>query len=299
MTRYIDEHHERFGVAPICDALGWNVSTYYAYKKRPPSNRALRDAELIEHIRRVHADNYGVYGAYKVWRQLNREGIRVARCTVERLMAQAGLHGVRRGRRHRTTRADREAARALPDLVDRDFTAHAPNVKWVADITYVPTHQGFVHVALVIDVFSRMIVGWAIEPHLRTELTLQALELALWRRRGHDLHGLIHHSDRGGQYVSVRYTERLAEAGIAPSVGSVGDSYDNAMAESTIGLLKTELIERHGPWRTRDQVVYETLPWIDWFNNTRLHREIGDIPPAEYEANHYRDTPDLTEAGIQ
>jgi putative transposase len=295
MTRYIDEHRERFGVAAICDVLGWNVSTYYAHKARPPSNRALRDEQLKTEIRRVFTENFEVYGARKIWRQLNREGIAVARCTVERLMREMGIRGAIRGKPYKTTRAG-VSAPALPDLVDRDFTAGRPNETWVADITYVRTWEGFTHVALVIDVFSRMIVGWSIASHLRTDLPLEALEFAIWRR-DEDLDGLVHHSDRGSQYTSIRYTQRLAEGGIEPSVGSVGDSYDNALAETTIGLFKTELIARRGPWRTRSQVELATLEWIDWFNHRRLHQSLGYVPPAEFEATYY-DTKTPTPTGV-
>jgi len=298
MTRFIDEHRGRFGVQPVCDVLGWNVSTYYAAKDRPRSHRTLRDELLMVEVRRVHTVNYEVYGARKVWRQLHREGFVVARCTVARLMREEGLKGVRRGRSHKTTKADPAAARP-PDLLDRDFGATRPNHKWVADITYVTTWSGLVYVAFVIDVFSRYIVGWCLATHLRTDLPLDALEMAIWRRDS-SLDGLIHHSDAGSQYTSIRYTERLADAGIQPSVGSVGDSYDNALAESTIGLFKTELIRRRGPWRTADQVELATLGYIDWFNHRRLHSQIGDVPPAELEAAYYlAHTAALAEVGSQ
>jgi putative transposase len=229
--------------------------------------------------------NYSVYGARRVWRQLHREGITIGRDRVARLMRQAGLHGVRRGRKHFTTRRDEKAARP-PDLVERDFTAQAPDRLWLADITYVHTWSGFCYVAFVEDAFSRMIVGWSIAAHLRTSLPTEALEMAVWRR-GVRVDGLIHHSDAGGQYTSVAYSERLASHGIAPSVGSVGDSFDNAMAESAIGLYKTELIRRHGPWRSHDQVEIATLEYIDWFNFRRLHGEIDHVPPAEFEEVFY------------
>jgi transposase InsO family protein len=290
MTWYIDEHRDRFGVEPICRVLSWNVSTYYEYKRRPPSLRELADESLIGLIFDVHHQNHGVYGARKVWRQLRRDGIDVARCTVERLMRAEGLKGVRRGKKKRTTKPDLSAPRPL-DLVDRKFVASRPNQLWVADLTYVRTFAGFVYAAFVIDVFSRMIVGWSLSTSLRTDLALDALEMAMWRR-DERLDGLIHHSDRGSQYLSIRYTERLIEAGIEPSVGSRGDSYDNALAESTIGLYKTEWIDPKGPWRTFGQLELSTLTWIDWFNNTRLHGEIGYVPPVEFEQAHYRKAAD-------
>jgi putative transposase len=242
MTALIDEQRGRFGVEPICRVMECNPSTYWASRSRPPSDRSIRDECLKPEVERVHADNYGVYGAHKLWKQLNREGIRVARCTVARLMRELGLRGVRRGKAVRTTTPDETALRAA-DLVSRHFLALRPDQLWVADFTYVRTWAGFCYAAFVIDVFSRLIVGWSLSASLRTEMPLEALEMALWRR-GRSLEGLVHHSDRGCQYTSIRYTERLAEAGIAPSVGSAGDAYDNAMAESTIGLYKTELINR-------------------------------------------------------
>ena len=241
----------------------------------------------MSEIDRVYEENRRVYGARKVWRQLNREGISVARCTVERLMRESGLEGVRRGKKHKTTIADASAPRPA-DLVDRNFVADRPNRLWVADLSYVRTWAGFCYIALVIDVFSRFIVGWALSTHLKTDLPLEALEMAIWRRDA-ELDGLVHHSDRGSQYTSIRYTERLAESGIAPSVGSVGDSYDNALAETTIGLYKTELINKEGPWRTPEQVEFATLEWIDWWNHRRLHEAIGHVPPAEKEAIYYNE----------
>jgi putative transposase len=244
----------------------------------------LRDEELLIEIRRVWKENYEVYGARKVWRQLNREGITVARCTVERLMRADGLVGaLRGGGRPRTTRADPNAARPA-DLVERQFTADRPNALWVADITYVPTWSGMVYVAFVTDVFSRRIVGWRLDTSMRTDLPLDALEMAIWGRNGGPLDGLVHHSDRGSQYTSIRYTERLVEAGATPSVGSVGDSYDNALAESVNGLYKTELINRKGPWRTRDDVELATFEWVDWYNHRRIHSSCQNMPPVEYEA---------------
>lgn len=296
MTRFVDLHRERFGVEPICTTLQVAPSTYYAARTRPPSDRALRDAWLTERIRRVHEANYGVYGARKVWRQLQREGVPAARCTVERLMAAAGLRGVHRGAAKRTT--VRDPARDRPaDLVNRDFTATRPDRLWVADLTYVKTLAGFVYVAFVVDCFSRMIVGWSLATHLRTELPLDALDLAIRRRRAR-VHGLVHHSDAGSQYTAVRYTDRLADAGIRPSVGSVGDSYDNALAETTVGLYKTELIEPRKPWRGARQVELATLAWVDWFNRRRLHGALGDVPPAEYEAAYSASSGQLGLPGV-
>jgi putative transposase len=285
MTRFIDERRDRFGVELLCRSIGASPSSYYAARSRPPSARAITDSWLHEEIARVFEANYRVYGARKLWRQLHREGIRIGRDRVWRLMREAGLQGARRGRTKLTTRRDETAARP-PDLVDRDFTADAPNRLWVADLTYVRTWAGFCYVAFVEDVFSRMIVGWSIATHLRASLATEALEMAVWKR-GASVEGLIHHSDAGVQYTSVVYSERLASHGIAPSVGTVGDSYDNAMAESGIGLYKTELIRRQGPWRNRDQVEFATLEYIDWFNNRRLHGEIGHVPPTELEEVFY------------
>ena len=297
MVTFIDDHRAEYGVEPICAVLPIAPSTYYAAKNHPPSARRRRDAELEAEIQRVYDDNFGVYGAPKVWRQLNREGIGVARCTVERLMRRLGLRGAVRGRTTRTTAG--AGTDQLPrDLVDRDFSAAAPNQLWVADITYVATWSGFVYVSLVVDAYSRFIVGWRTSASLRTDLALDALEQALWARAG-DLDDLVHHSDRGSQYLSIRYTERLAEAGIEPSVGSRGDSYDNALAETIIGLYKTELIRRRGPWKNLDDVEYSTLEWVDWFNHRRLLEPIGNVPPAEYEANHYSQMSPATEAGLR
>lgn len=232
----------------------------------------------------MHSENLQVYGARKVWLQLRREGIPFARCTVARLMKSAGLQGVRRGRRCRTTVPDASVERPA-DLVKRQFRAERPDQLWVADFTYVATWSGFVYVAFVVDVFARRIVGWRVASSMRTDLVLDALEQALWSRSGGE--GLIHHSDRGSQYLSIRYSERLAEVGANPSVGSVGDSYDNALAETIIGLFKTEVIHPRGPWKTVDEVEYATLEWVDWFNHRRLLRSIGDIPPAEFERSYY------------
>jgi len=253
-------------------------------KTRPPSARTLRDEQLKTEIVREHAANFGVYGARKIWKQLNREGIIVARCTVQRLMRELHLHGVRRGRFKRTTIPGERAVRPA-DLVNRDFSATRPNQLWVADLTYVATWSGFVYTVSIIDAYSRAIVGWRSSRSLRADLALDALEMAIWARR--DLGELIHHSDRGGQYLAIRYTERLGEAGAVTSVGSRGDSYDNALAETIIGLYKTELIRRRGPWKGIDDVEFDTLEWVDWFNHRRLLEPIGDVPPAEFEAAHW------------
>jgi putative transposase len=284
----IDACRERFGVEPICRVLGVATSTYYARKHRPLSARRGRDEQLKPEIQRVWAANYQVYGARKVWRQLQRDGIRVARCTVERLMGELGLVGAVRGRPRPTTIPAEPAGPRPADLVERRFSAPAPNRLWVADLTYVRTWSGFVYAALVIDAFSRRIVGWQLATHLRTDLALDALEMAIWQRSssGAALDGLVHHSDRGGQYLAIRYTDRLADAGAVTSVGSKGDSYDNALAESTIGLYKTELVRRRGPWCGVDDLELATLEWVDWYNHRRLHTACGNIPPAEYEAAH-------------
>jgi putative transposase len=285
-VHYIDQRRDVWGVEPICRALQFASQTYYATKSRPVSARALRDAELHVEILRVYEENRRVYGADKIWMQLNREGTRVARCTVERLMRQLGIQGIRRGRRWKTTIPDELQARPS-DLVDRNFSAPAPNRLWVADLTYVKTHSGFVYVAFVVDTFSRFVVGWQVSTSLRSDLALDALEMAIHSRQVAPDTGLVHHSDRGVQFLSIRYTERLAEAGINASVGSRGDSYDNALAESFNGLYKTELIYHEGPWRGPDDVEWATLTYIHWFNHTRLHGEIGMQPPAEYEHAYY------------
>lgn len=289
MIAYIDAHRDRFGVEPICTTLQFAPSTYWSAKRRPQSARSERDQALREHITRVHRENFGVYGAPKIWAQLNREGHRVARCTVERLMRDLGLRGAVRGKPKRTTIADYTIERPR-DLVDRQFTATAPNRLWVADLTYVRTWSGFVYVAFITDVYSRRIVGWQASRSLKTDLALHALEQAIWdrHRAGADLDGLVHHSDRGVQYLSVRYTERLADNGVVNSVGSRGDSYDNALAESINGLYKTELVRNKGPWRGLDDLELATLEWVDWFNHRRLFHELGRIPPAEFEDLHYR-----------
>jgi putative transposase len=281
VSAYIDSHRDRFGVEPICRALQVAPSTYYAARARAPSARSRRDAELQREIRRVFEANYRVYGADKVWAQLNREGVRVARCTVERLMRRLGIQGALRGKPARTT-IPASAGPQPPDLVERDFRASAPNRLWVADITYCRTFSGFVYASFIVDCFSRRLVGWQMARHLRTDLALDALEMAIWARRS-DLSGLVHHADRGCQYLAIRYTERLADAGAVASVGSRGDSYDNALAESFIGLFKTELVRNRGPFRGLDDLELASLEWIDWYNHRRLHGEIGMIPPAELE----------------
>ena len=290
MVPFIDEHREEHGVEPICKELPIAPSTYHEQKAREadPSRlpeRVVRDTQLREEIERVWKEHFGVYGARKVWRQLKREKIDVARCTVERLMREMGLEGVIRGRKYKKTTIVDEASERPADLVHRDFTADRPNRLWVADLTYVATWVGFVYVAFITDVFSRKIVGWRVSNSLRSDLALDALEQALHARPGID--ALVHHSDRGVQYLSIRYTERLAEAGIEPSVGTVGDSYDNALAETINGLYKTEVIRRNGPWRNIEEVEFATLEWVDWFNNRRLFGPIGNIPPIEFEALYY------------
>ena len=293
MVGVIDDHRDHFGVEPICAVLPIAPSTYFLHKAQQHdatkrSARRRRDEDLRTAIQRVWDANQQVYGARKVWRQLQRDGWRVARCTVERLMRAMGLTGAVRGRAWViTTRADTAAHRPA-DLVDRHFTATRPNQLWVADFTYVATWRGFVYVAFVIDVFARRIVGWRVSASLRTDFVLDALEQAIYERCGEGLTNLVHHSDRGMQYLSMRYTERLTDAGIEPSVGSRGDSYDNALAESVIGLFKTEVIQRKGPWRHLDAVEFATLEWVDWFNTRRLLGPIGYVPPAEYEARYYQ-----------
>ena len=300
MIAYIDAHRERFGVEPICRALQFAPRTYYAAKARPPSARALRDEELKPQIARVHAENFDVYGAEKVWAQLNREGTRVARCTVERLMRALGLRGAVRGKPVRTTRVEDTANRPR-DLVDRQFAAAAPNRLWVADLTYVRSWSGFVYLALVIDAFSGRIVGWNASGWLKTDLALDALEQAIWSRHNEtlSLDGLVHHSDRGVQYLSIHYTERLAADGVVNSVGSRGDSYGNALAESIIGLYKTELVRNRGPWKGLDDVELATLEWVDWYDRRRLLGDLGHVPPAEFEATYYAQHPSAPEAETQ
>ncbi|GAC1470098.1 MAG: IS3 family transposase [Gemmatimonadaceae bacterium] len=290
MVDFIQENAGTYGIEPICAMVPIAPATYYEHRarRRDPERlpaRSRRDAELMPEIRRVWDENFMVYGVDKVWRQLLREGIGAARCTVERLMRSMGLRGAVRGAAFKvTTVADASAVRP-PDLVEREFHASGPNRLWVADLTYVATWTGFVYVAFVIDVFSRSIVGWRVSNSLRSDLALDALEQALHVRPRTDK--LIHHSDRGVQYLSIRYTERLAEAGIEPSVGSVGDSYDNALAETVNGLFKTEVIRRRGPWRNIDDVEFATLEWVDWFNNRRLLEPLGYVPPMEFEKTYY------------
>lgn len=290
MYAFIDAHRAAYGVEPICRVLEIAPSGYYEHRARAadPARRparAQRDETLREDVRRVWTMNHEVYGVRKVWRQLRREGTPVARCTVERLMGADGLRGAVRGRRVRTTTPEPASERPR-DLVQRQFTAERPNQLWLADFTYVATWRGFVYVAFVIDAFSRRIVGWRAHTTMRTDLVLDALEQALCDRETDGQ--LVHHSDRGSQYVSMRYTERLAAAGVAPSVGSVGDAYDNALAESVIGLFKTEVIHRRGPWRGFDDVEYATLEWVAWFNTQRLLEPLGYLPPAEFEEQFYR-----------
>jgi transposase InsO family protein len=291
MVAFIDAEREVHGVEPICAQLPIAPSTYYAQKAqgRDPAKRSARaqqDATLRDTIQQVWQANFRVYGVVKVWRQLRREGVPVARCTVARLMRSLGLRGAVRGRAFTITTAPDEAAARPTDLVQRTFTATRPNQLWVADLTYVATWRGFVYVAFVIDVFARRIVGWRVDTTLRSDMALDALEQALHARP--DRIGLVHHSDRGVQYLSIRYTERLAAAGIEPSVGSVGDSYDNALAESVIGLYKTEVIRAQGPWRHVETVEFATLAWVDWFNTRRLLGPLGHVPPCEYEDSYYR-----------
>jgi putative transposase len=283
---FINGHRERWGVEPICTALQVAPSIYYAAASRQPSARQLNDERLRTEIARVHHDNFGVYGVEKVWRQLNREGHTIGRDRVARLMDHLDLSGVVRGKKKRTTVPAEVSARPA-DLVERNFTAAAPNQLWVADLTYVSTWSGFCYVAFVVDVFSRFIVGWRVSNSLHTELALDALEMAIWRRQRLDLTGLIHHSDRGVQYLSIRYTERLAELGAMNSVGSKGDSYDNALAEAVNGLYKAEVIRKTGPWRSLEHVELATAAWVDWWNHRRLHGAIDNMPPAEYEALYH------------
>jgi transposase InsO family protein len=291
MIAFIDDHREVHGVEPICKVLPIAPSTYHAHvaKRANPeklSARARRDMALKPEIARVFAENFEVYGVRKVWRQLQRESFDVARCTVERLMRGMGLQGVVRGKPVRTTISDKAAPCPL-DHVNRQFHAPRPNALWVSDFTYVSTWTGFVYVAFVIDVYARRIVGWRASRTAHASFVLDALEQALHDRRPTHRGGLVHHSDRGSQYLSIKYTERLSEAGIEPSVGSVGDSYDNALAETINGLYKAEVIQRRGPWRTMEAVEFATLEWVDWFNNRRLLEPIGNIPPAEAEDRYY------------
>ncbi|CAJ0780670.1 IS3 family transposase IS401 [Ralstonia mannitolilytica] len=302
MKAYIDRYRDAYGVEPICKVLQIAPSCYrrHAARLRNPAlrcQRAQRDDALIPDIERVWHANWQVYGADKVWKQMNREGIRVARCTVERLMQRQGLQGVRRGKVVRTTTPDTSAPCPL-DRVQRVFKAERPNQLWVSDFTYVSTWQGWLYVAFVIDVFARRIVGWRVSRTMRTDFVLDALEQALYDRQPANSDALVHHSDRGSQYLSIRYTERLAEAGIEPSVGSRGDSYDNALAETINGLYKAELIHRRAPWKSRESVELATLQWVHWFNHIRLLEPIGYIPPAEAEANYWRQLASETTATV-
>ena len=299
IVNYIEQHKDEFGVEPICAALtsaelSVAPSTYYAAVTRLPSARAVRDEELKVVIAKVHKDNYGVYGIRKMHAQLAREPVLadskpVARCTTQRLMKDLGLRGISRAKGPRTTIAG-SGPDTRPDLVDRDFTAAAPDRLWVADITYCPTFAGWVYAAFILDVCSRRVVGWQLSTSLRTDLALDALNMGLWTRAhdGHDTGALVHHSDRGVQYLAIRYTERLAEAGVVASVGSKGDSYDNAMAEAFNSLFKAELVRNRGPWKNIDDLEIAVAEYIDWFNFRRLHGELGLIPPVEYEAQHRR-----------
>jgi transposase InsO family protein len=291
MIAFIDDHRQAHGVEPICRVLPIALSTYHAHvaKRVDPSRlsaRDRRDAALKEEVRRVFEANFRVYGVRKVWRQLQREGFDVARCTVARLMRAMGLEGIIRGKPIRTTVSDKAAPCPL-DHVNRQFHAPAPNMLWVSDFTYVATWTGFVYVAFVIDTYARRIVGWRVSRTAHASFVLDALEQALHDRRPAQGSRLVHHSDRGSQYVSIKYTERLAEAGVEPSVGSIGDSYDNALAETINGLYKAEVIHRRGPWRSCEAVEFATLEWVDWFNNRRLLEPIGNIPPAEAEERYY------------
>jgi transposase InsO family protein len=291
MIAFIDDHRRTYGVEPICRVLPIAPSTYHdrVAKRRDParlSAQAQRDAALKVEVRRVFAENFHVYGVRKVWRQLQREGFDVARCTVARLMREMGLKGVIRGKPIRTTVSDQATPCPL-DKVNRQFRAPAPNMLWLSDFTYVSTWTGFVYVAFVIDAYARRIVGWRVSRTAHASFVLDALEQALHERRPVQGGGLVHHSDRGVQYVSIKYTDRLAEAGIEPSVGSVGDSYDNALAETINGLYKAEVIHRCRPWRSFEAVEFATLEWVDWFNNRRLLEPIGNVPPAEAEEQFY------------
>ncbi|WP_210025736.1 IS3 family transposase [Methylobacterium sp. PvR107] len=291
MIAFVDDHREAYGVEPICRVLPIAPSTYHAHAARraDPGKlpaRARSDAALMVEIRRVFEENFHVYGVRKVWRQLGREGIAVARCTVARLMRVMGLQGIVRGKKVRTTIPDPAAACPL-DRVNRQFKAPRPNALWVSDFTYVATWAGFIYVAFVIDAYARRIVGWRVSRTAHAAFVLDALEQALHERRPPWGGGLVHHSDRGSQYLALRYTERLAEAGVEPSVGSVGDSYDNALAETINGLFKAEVIHRRGPWRSLEAVEFATLEWVDWFNTRRLLEPIGNVPPAEAEARYF------------
>lgn len=287
MVSYIDDNREEFGVEPICDTLQFAPSTYYATRSRLPSARQIRDGLMMPILLALWVANFKVYGAHKLWKAARRGGHDIGRDQVARLMKTLGIEGVRRGRRIRTTRPDDQADRS-PDLVDRNFTADRPNRLWVTDLTFVPTWQGVAYVCFIVDAFSRMIVGWRVASNMRTAMVLDALEMARWSR-GTRLEGLVAHSDAGSQFTSIRYGERLAELGATPSIGSIGDSYDNALAETVNGLYKTELVygPDQGPWRKIEDVELATLSWVHWFNSQRLHGYLDDVPPIEYEEAHY------------
>jgi putative transposase len=296
---FIDENRDELGVEPICRDLQVAPSTYYAAKSRPLSARALRDAVMIPILLAIWKANYSVYGAHKLWKAARRAGHDIGRDQVARLMRQAGIQGVKRGRRIVTTKRDDSAPRS-PDLVKRNFTAERPNALWVTDLTYVPTWSGVAYVCFIVDAFSRMIVGWRVASHMRTDMVLDALEMARWSR-GTMLEGLIAHSDAGSQFTSIRYGERLTEFGAIPSIGSIGDSFDNALAEATNSLYKTELIRGpgQGPWKNVDDVELATLAWVHWYNTKRLHGYLNDVPPAEFEAAYAAPQTDQQLVGIQ
>ena len=299
MVDYIEQHKDEFSVEAICTTLGFAASTYYAAKSRLPSARAMRDAVLMPLLLRLWVANYRVYGARKLWKAAGRAGEDLGRDQVARLMRQLGIQGVNRSKKVRTTRPD-DAADRHPDLVDRQFVAAAPNQLWVTDLTYVPTWSGVAYVCFIVDAYSRMIVGWRVATNMRTQMVLDAIEMARWSR-GTTLEGLVCHSDAGSQFTSLRYGERLAEIGAQPSIGSIGDSYDNALAEAINSLYKSELIRGpgQGPWKTVDDVELATLGWVTWFNNERLHGTLNDIPPAEYEAAYVHPTETNQPVGIQ
>jgi putative transposase len=296
---FIDENRDELGVEPICADLQVAPSTYYAAKSRPLSARALRDAVMIPILLAIWKANYSVYGAHKLWKAARRAGHDIGRDQVARLMRQAGIQGVKRGRRIVTTKRDDSAPRS-PDLVKRNFTAERPNALWVTDLTYVPTWSGVAYVCFIVDAFSRMIVGWRVASHMRTDMVLDALEMARWSR-GTMLEGLIAHSDAGSQFTSIRYGERLTEFGAIPSIGSIGDSFDNALAEATNSLYKTELIRGpgQGPWKNVDDVELATLAWVHWYNTERLHGYLNDVPPSEFEAAYAAPQTDQQLVGIQ
>jgi len=292
IVAFIDEHRDEFGVEPICAVLQMAPSTYYAAKRRQrvPSARAVRDAVMSQALMVLWVTNRKVYGAHKLWKAALRAGLDIGRDQVARLMRQMGIEGISRQRRKVfTTRQDPDATRA-PDLVNRDFTAEAPNQLWVTDLTYVPTRSGMAYVCFIVDAFSRMIVGWRVASHMRTDMVLDALEMARRSRGNRRLIGLVAHSDAGSQFTSVRFTERLDEIGARPSIGTVADSYDNALAETTNGLYKTECVfgpDAPRPWDDVDELELATLSWVHWFNEDRLHGHCGDVPPAEFEAAFY------------